>query len=185
MGVLAAGSIVLASHQVTSVVHRQVATTAAVTTVVVGQQTSDLLALLSSYTSRLSLIHALSGVGTSDTTVEQNLQSLAGSSPGISAAFLTDIHGVSLAVYPAEPSVIGTNFAYREWFTGLVKSGKPYVSSAIVTHETSKTLRSDLIRLTSKIPMGRRSACSASTTACSTSPHSRPASERRRASRCW
>ena len=157
VGVLAASSIVLASHQVTSVVHKQVATTAAVTTVVVGQQTTDLLALLASYSSRLSLIHALAGVGTSDTTINENLQSLAASTPGISAAFVTDVHGVSRALYPATPGIIGTSFAYREWFTGLVKTGKPYVSSAIVTHEASHTLAvtfSTYIRTADGTPVG-------------------------------
>ncbi len=157
VGVLAASSIALASHQVTSVVHKQVATTAAVTTVVVGQQTSDLLSLLASYSSRISLINALAGVGTSDTTIDENLQSLAASTPGISAAFVTDVHGVSRALYPATPGIIGTSFAYREWFTGLVKTGKPYVSSAIVTHEATHTLAvtfSTYIRTADGTPVG-------------------------------
>ena len=36
--------------------------------------------------------------------------------------------------------MIGTNFAYRDWYKGLVASGRPYVSNAIVTKETGHAL---------------------------------------------
>jgi two-component system sensor histidine kinase/response regulator len=116
---------VLASNQVTSVVDKQVKTTAAVSSVVIGQQTTDLVRLVHSYATRPSLIAALAGGPGSSTTVQRNLAGLARANPGISAAFITDLHGTSRYTYPIEPSVIGMNFGYREWFRGLVASGRP------------------------------------------------------------
>ena len=140
VAVLAVSSIVLASRQVTTVVDKQVQTTAAVSAEVFDQQTNDLVALVHSYATRPSLVIALSGGTGSNATVEQNLQSLAGATPGISASFVADIHGTSLNTYPYFASAIGKNFAYRDWFKGLVASGRPYVSNAIETQEDSHTL---------------------------------------------
>ena len=140
VAVLAVSSIVLASRQVTSVVDRQVQTTAAVSAEVFDQQTGDLVALVHSYATRPSLVIALSGGTGSNATVAQNLQSLAGATPGISASFVADIHGTSLNTYPYFASAIGKNFAFRDWFKGLVASGRPYVSNAIETQEDSHTL---------------------------------------------
>jgi PAS domain S-box-containing protein len=141
VGLLAASAIVLDSHEVTSQVDKRVVGTADVSSVVIGQQTTDLVALLHSYATRHSLLVGLSTPGpTGGAAVDLVLASLAKAVPGITASFVTDIHGTSMNVYPAEPSVIGTNFAYREWYTGLIATGKPYVSSAIVTKEADHAL---------------------------------------------
>lgn len=137
---LAVGSIALASEQVTSVVEKQVRTTAAVSSVVVGQETDNLVSLVRSYATRPSLIAGMEYRNGENAQVEAALSSLAHAVPGISAAFVADPAGNSRNTYPYFPAVIGTNFAYREWFTGLAASGHPYVSSAIQTHETSRTL---------------------------------------------
>ncbi len=133
VGLLCAGSIVLASRQVTNDVDKQVTTTAAVTAVVVGQRTTDLVSLLQSYAIRHSLITDVSGGTGADTSLETNLSNLAHAIPGISASFVASLQGTSLATYPPEPTIYGTNFAYRDWYRGLVATGRPYVSSAIVT----------------------------------------------------
>jgi PAS domain S-box-containing protein len=154
---LAATSIVLASRQVTSEVNKRMATTAAVSSVVVGQQTTDLVALVQSYAIRRSLVTSVSGGSGADTPIEVNLSNLAHAVPGISAAFVASVQGTSLDVYPLEPSVIGTNFAYRDWYKGLVASGRPYVSDAIATKEAGNPLAvtvSDYIRTSNGTPVG-------------------------------
>jgi PAS domain S-box-containing protein len=138
--VLAASCIVLTSRQVTDVIDNQVQTTAAVSSEVIAQRTSDLVALVHSYATRPSLVSVMSGGPGNDPTVQVNLKSLAQATPGISASFLADVHGTSLNTYPHFAGAIGTNFAYREWFKGLVASGRPYVSGAIETKERSRTL---------------------------------------------
>jgi hypothetical protein len=69
--------------------------------------------------------------------------------------------------------VYGTNFAYREWFKGLVASGRPFVSNAIVTKEATHTLAvtvTDYIRGADGRPLG----ILVSTTASHRSSHSPP-----------
>ncbi len=131
VALLSAGSIVLASRQINNEVNRRVQTTAAVSAVVVGEQTSNLVALVHSYAIRHSLVTVVSGGSGADTSIETNLSNLAHAIPGISATFVASLQGTSLDTYPLEPTVIGTNFAYRDWYKGLVASGHPYVSEAI------------------------------------------------------
>jgi diguanylate cyclase (GGDEF)-like protein len=157
VAILAISSIVLASNQVTSVVDKRVQTTAAVSAVVVGQQTTDLVALVHSYATRPSLAEGVAAGAAGRPLIESNLASLTEAVPGISASFVTDIHGTTRDVFPLEPSIIGTNFAYREWFTGLLESGRPYVSSAIETKEAGHALAvtvTDYIRGPDGHPIG-------------------------------
>ena len=157
VALLAASSIVLSSRQVTKVVNKQVQSTAGVSSVVIGQQTANLVALVHSYATRPSLIAGMAVRSGENPRVSAGLASLAHAVPGISASFVADIHGNSRNTYPFFPAVIGTNFAYREWFKGLVASGRPYVSSAIVTKEASHTLAvtvTDFIRGADGRPIG-------------------------------
>jgi PAS domain S-box-containing protein len=137
---LSVSAIVLASRQVTSEVNQRVQETAAVSAVVVGEQTSDLVTLVQSYATRPSLIWEVAEGSAGDAEVESHLTGLAEAIPGISATFVASTGGTSLATYPPEPSVIGTNFAYRDWYRGLVASGRAYVSDAIVTKEAGHPL---------------------------------------------
>jgi two-component system, sensor histidine kinase and response regulator len=140
VALLAVSSIVVASHELTKSVDKQVRTTAAVSSVVIGQQTSNLVALVESYASRPSLSTGVAAGKGGAVAVEATLAGLAHAVPGISASFVTDQHGTSLSTYPPEPAVYGTNFAYRDWFTGLVASGRPFVADAIQTKEASHAL---------------------------------------------
>jgi PAS domain S-box-containing protein len=157
VALLAVSSIVLASNQVTSVVNKQVQTTAAVSSVVIGQQTTDLVALVHSYATRPSLVSGITAGAAGGAEVEANLASLAHAVPGISATFIASDDGTSRATYPLEPTVIGKNFAYRDWYKGLVATGRPYVSNAIVTKEAGHPLAitvTDYVRAPDGHPVG-------------------------------
>jgi hypothetical protein len=172
IALLPASSIVVASNQVTSVVDKQVQTTAAVSSVVIGKQTADLVALVDSYATRPSLADGMVARKAGATRRSLSTWRVSLGRPGISASFVTDLHGTSLSTYPPEPSVYGTNFAYRDWFKGLVASGRPFVSNAIETKEASHALAvtvTDYIRRRT----AARSVSSASTTACNRSGRSR------------
>lgn len=86
---LAGSSIVLASRLVTTVVNKQVQTTAAVSAVVVGQQTSNLITLVQSYATRRSLVDGVADGASGHEAVQFNLESLAKAFPGISASWPT------------------------------------------------------------------------------------------------
>jgi len=157
VALLAATSIVLASNQVTSVVNKQVSTTAGVSAAVIGRQTTDLVELVHSYATRPTLIAGVEAGARGSVAVQHDLASLAGAVPGISATFITDIHGTSRNTYPPEPTIYGTNFAYRDWFKGLVATGRPFVSNAIVTKEASHALAvtiTDYVRAPDGRPIG-------------------------------
>ena len=85
---------------------------------------------MQSYVLRHSLITDVSGGAGADTTLETNLANLGHAVPGISASFIASLQGTSLATYPPEPSVDGTNFSDRDWYKGLVATGRPFVSLA-------------------------------------------------------
>jgi PAS domain S-box-containing protein len=140
VALLAVSSIALASREVTKDINKQVQTTAAVSSVVIGSQTSDLVSLLHSYATRPSLASGVAAGAGGANQVNVSLASLAKATPGISASFVVSLQGISLYVYPSEPAIIGTNFKYRDWYTGLVSSGRPYVSPAIVTKEVGNPL---------------------------------------------
>jgi signal transduction histidine kinase len=50
--------------------------------------------------------------------------------PFIERVFLADLHGTLMADTPALPDVRGVNFAYRDWYQGVLRTGIPYVSDA-------------------------------------------------------
>jgi diguanylate cyclase (GGDEF)-like protein/PAS domain S-box-containing protein len=140
VALLAVSSILLASNTVTQVANRQLNSTAAVSAVIIGQRQEDLMRLVHSYASRPSLAAGMVAGRRGSGAVAFTLAEIARAVPGISASFVTDLHGTSLNTYPPEPSVYGTNFAYRDWFKGLVASGRPFVSNAIETKEASRAL---------------------------------------------
>lgn len=133
-------SIALASSQVRNDINKQVSATASVSSVVISQKISELVALVQSDAIRSSLPSDVSAGSNENAQTELNLASLAHSFFGISATFIASLSGTSLNTYPLEPSVIGTNFAYRDWYKGLVATGRPYLSDAIVTKEAGQPL---------------------------------------------
>jgi len=49
------------------------------------------------------------------------------------AAFLSDTSGRAVAVYPAQPAILGRDFSFRDWFQGTSRTGRPYVSAAYIS----------------------------------------------------
>ncbi len=47
----------------------------------------------------------------------------------IDRIFLTDPQGTAMALTPPFAGVVGQNFAFRDWYQGVVRTGKPYVSA--------------------------------------------------------
>jgi PAS domain S-box-containing protein len=46
---------------------------------------------------------------------------------------LYDLDGTMRAVYPPQPSVVNRNFAFRDWYKGIARDWKPYVSEVYQT----------------------------------------------------
>ena len=157
VALLAAISIVIASRQVTRVVDKEVQATAVESSVVVGQQMTSLVALVHSFATRSSLVAAIGSDANRSSLVDSSLAELVRAAPGISASFVASLAGTSLNTYPVYPAAIGTNFAYREWYKGLVATDRPYISGAIKTHEANHVLAvtvTDYIRGSNGRPVG-------------------------------
>ena len=50
--------------------------------------------------------------------------------PGIGTAFLADADGRLIDIVPATPSIVGDDFSYRDWYKGVTRTGRTYVSEA-------------------------------------------------------
>lgn len=125
VALLAASSIVLASSQVTSVVNKQVQTTAAVSAEIIEQRTADLLTLVHSYATRPTLV---SGVAAGSEGDQQLVQLHLASLADVADAVVTKQASHALAVTvtdfirrpDGEPiAILGVNFGldYLQAFT--------------------------------------------------------------------
>lgn len=118
---LTTASLVLSSRAVSGEVAQRVRTTADVSAVFVDQQTASLTGLVASYAERPGLVAALTpGGGIDHAAALVHLGSLFANQQGISGVFLADMGGTVTDVLPASPGVVGGNFAFRDWFKGVV-----------------------------------------------------------------
>jgi PAS domain S-box-containing protein len=58
------------------------------------------------------------------------LQAVPHDFPFIERLLLTDVHGTLMADVPVAPDVQGMSFAFREWYQGVRREWRPYVSAA-------------------------------------------------------
>jgi PAS domain S-box-containing protein len=105
--------------------------TASVSAEYVGEQLHGLETLVSSYASRPSLVAALQvPAGPDAATLNRHLQGLQEAYPDLSAAWVLDPDGKMLAIQPASSTVVGRNFAHRDYFHGALAGDRAYVSEA-------------------------------------------------------
>ena len=120
----------LTEDAVESEVRARVVTTAVVSAESVRREMSSLAELVQSYASRPYLASALQpGVPSADrAAVRTFLDELRGLRPGIQVAFVADTSGRLLEIRPETPAIVGTSFAFRDWYRGVQATGKPYIS---------------------------------------------------------
>ena len=85
------------------------------------------LALLTSYASRPPLVKAIKEGD--EETLNSNLAQLKGSDHEVDWLFLTDPKGVLFANYPVDKIVYGKDLSHRDWYKGVSKEWKPYMST--------------------------------------------------------
>ncbi len=85
------------------------------------------IALLQSYASRPLFIRAVREKDSR--SVLPHLTQLKDSSRKIDILFVTDKDGTLWVSYPGDPSPLGKNFSYRDWYKGVSKGWKPYISN--------------------------------------------------------
>jgi len=65
--------------------------------------------------------------------LQGDLQQLGSLEPDFNFASLSDSLGTLRAIWPANPSLVGQNFAYRDWYAGVMSTGTTYVSNVYVS----------------------------------------------------
>lgn len=58
--------------------------------------------------------------------------------PGIGTAFLADANGKLLDIVPATPSIIGKNFRFRDWYQGVARTDRVYISESYQSQATGR-----------------------------------------------
>lgn len=120
-------AISLASSAVSKQVRARVATTATIGTTYVDRELRSVAELVSAYAQRRSLVAAASGKP-ADTPLAANLAELRTSRPDLTATSLVDRSGRIVAISPARPDLIGRDFSFRDWFQGVTRTQRSYVS---------------------------------------------------------
>jgi PAS domain S-box-containing protein len=130
-----AGLAYLAIHEATSTVdsetRQRLAASADVSAAHVSVQMEGLQTLVASYAERPSLIRSMSANGAKDPgSVQGHLASLQSRKPSVVGVWALDTAGTLLAFQPPQPSLVGKNFAHRDYFKGAMRTRAPYVSEA-------------------------------------------------------
>jgi PAS domain S-box-containing protein len=72
-------------------------------------------------------------------TVEREIEQANALRPDFAFVSVYELDGTMRAIYPPEPALLHRNFAYRDWYKGVSREWKPYVSevyqSAVGSHQ--------------------------------------------------
>lgn len=110
----------------------RVSSTATVAADLVHAELSGLTDVVDAYAKRLSLRDALGAPASPKRARELrlHLRQLRAQREGIAVTFVTDPSGRLLDVLPETPSIVGRDFSDRDWYRGVTRTGRPYVSEA-------------------------------------------------------
>ncbi|MHB8718222.1 MAG: response regulator [Candidatus Dormibacteria bacterium] len=132
LAIFGAVILALATGAVQDQVEARLRNAAAVAADDVTQTMGGLSQLVAAYASRPSVRQQLSpspSGASEQARLQTDLAALRHARPGIAIAFLADPRGRLIAIDPPTPAIVGTNFAYRDWYRGIVRTGSTYVSS--------------------------------------------------------
>jgi PAS domain S-box-containing protein len=104
--------------------------TANLVSLILDEHLKKIVSIMESYSDRPALLRAVR-----DKNVEkarERLIKLAKINPGTDVLIITDRQGTLWANYPVRPEVLGKNFAYRDWYKGVSKDWKPYISDVFL-----------------------------------------------------
>jgi PAS domain S-box-containing protein len=127
-------SVSLSAKAVRGQVDARVRNTAAASAVYVNEQMDGLAELVGSYAQRPSLVAAMGqpAARRDGEAITFNLKELRQARTGIAVASVVDPDGRLLDLVPPTPSIIGRDFSFRDWYRGVTRTNRPYISEAIV-----------------------------------------------------
>ncbi len=136
-------SVTLASDAVRREVERRVSASATLSGEVVRGEMVGLGLLVESYAARPSLIGALDDrvITRRDREfLELHLRDLRRARSGVFTTFVASPSGTLLEIVPATPAIMGKDFAFRDWYKGVRRTGRPYISEVYRTQAAGQEL---------------------------------------------
>ena len=131
LALLTYATVHLASGAVRQEVEARLQSSAALSAAAVREEMRGVTDLAESYASRPHLAALLSrNAGFDQHAVDVQLTQLWRARSGIASVMLTDASGSALDIFPVAPSLIGTNFRFRDWYRGVTATGHTYLSEA-------------------------------------------------------
>ena len=103
-------------------------------------QAEDFKITVATYATNASVVDSLRAPTPASLRAVQDQLSTLARAKSSPAAFVTDRQGRIVAVYSRQPELVGRGFAFRDWFKGVSRTGKPYVSEAYRTAATGHPL---------------------------------------------
>jgi signal transduction histidine kinase/DNA-binding response OmpR family regulator len=133
IALLAFVSIRIATNAVLDRVHDNLRSSSSISALYVSEQLRGLAEVDASFASRPSLGRALRPGHYDPGFVRFTLRQLIGVRRGIGTAFVADDDGKLIDILPPTPAIVGDDFSYRDWYKGVSRTGRPYVSRAYVS----------------------------------------------------
>jgi PAS domain S-box-containing protein len=124
-------SISVSSATVRREVKARIRAATTVSAELVEQEMRGVATLVDSYAGRPLLIEALTptdGRPIDRGEIATHIKELRTARPGISVTFLADPAGKLIDIAPSTPSIVGQDFSFRDWYKGVTRTGRPYVS---------------------------------------------------------
>ena len=104
----------------------------------IRSEISGLREIVESYAHRPSLVNSLSGRPRRGdaANLRLHLSQLHRVRQGIGTAFIARTDGRLIEIVPSTPAIVGKDFSFRDWYRGVMASGRTYVSEAYATQAT-------------------------------------------------
>ncbi|MEP7370550.1 MAG: diguanylate cyclase, partial [Dermatophilaceae bacterium] len=94
------------------------------------RQTDELKRAVATWSADPAVIGSLRAATPEGVARATNQLSILARSQDSPVAFVCDTAGRNVVIYPSQPELLGKGFAFRDWFQGASRTGRPYVSSA-------------------------------------------------------
>ncbi|MEJ7787101.1 MAG: sensor domain-containing diguanylate cyclase [Solirubrobacteraceae bacterium] len=150
LALLAYFSVTLATDAVNERIRDSLRIEASISARYIQQEMQGLAEVNESFAHRPVLVRAMSGgPGNYDTAqIRRNLRELSGVRSGIGTAFVARPDGRLIDIVPLTPAIIGKDFRFRDWYQGITRTGKTYVSEA---YETQAENRAKVVAVASSV----------------------------------
>ncbi len=114
------------------------------------REMAGLREIAESFAHRPTLVSSVSGPrrSTDAATIRFHLSQLRRVRPGIATSFIARTDGRLVDIVPATPAIVGKDFRFRDWYRGVMATGRTYVSEA---YKTQAAGRGDVVAVATPV----------------------------------